>query len=87
MKQIELRTGLALEEVLAQAREETVVLMRGGHAVAMVSEIDDDELYWLARERDPAFLESIERGREQAKARNSIHHEELRRRIGLDGSP
>src|SRR2546428_7423049 len=63
MKLIELTPDLALEQVIQQAKHEDIVLTRQGHAVALVSEIDDDELYWRTRERDGEFLASLARAR------------------------
>ncbi len=84
MKTIELAAKPDLEQVLQQAKSEDVVLLRDGRAVALVSEIDDDELYWYARERDPAFLESIAKGREQVNAGQVVRHSELKHELGLD---
>jgi hypothetical protein len=53
-------------------------------AVGLVSEIDDAELYWHGRERDPEFLASIQRAREQVKQGQTIGHDELKRELGID---
>lgn len=84
MKQIELTADLDLKQVLQQAQQDDVVLTRKGQALALISEIDDEELYWYARERDPEFLASLERGRSQVKQGQVTRHEELKRHLGID---
>jgi len=67
MKQIEMTIDLGLEQILQQAQQEDIVLTRQGHAVALISEMDDDELYWYARESDRAFQDSVARARVQVE--------------------
>ena len=50
-----------------ESRVDDLILTRDGHAVALVMPFDDDDLEWYARERDPEFLNSIARAREQVK--------------------
>jgi hypothetical protein len=45
---------------------------------------DDDEIYWQARERDPSFLASLARAREQMKQGKVVTHEDLKRELGLE---
>lgn len=82
MKQIELTPEVALEHLLQQAKQEDIVVMRQGHAVALISELDDEELYWYARERDPAFLASLSRARTQIQEGQAVSHEELKHQLG-----
>jgi PHD/YefM family antitoxin component YafN of YafNO toxin-antitoxin module len=84
MKQIELTDETKLEQVLQQARQEDIVLTRQGHAIALVSEMDDEELYWYAREHDPDFLASLQRAREQVKQGQTIRHDDLKRQLGIE---
>lgn len=84
MKQIELTPDVALEKLLQQAQQEDIILTRDGHAVALISEIDDEELYWYGREQDPAFLESLARARAQIQAGQVVSHEELKRQLGIE---
>jgi len=67
-----------------QAEHEAVVLMGDGHAVALVTPFDDDDAEWYARERDPAFLESLASARQQVSAKRTKSHEQLKRELGLD---
>ncbi len=83
MKQIELTPDLVIDQILQQAQQEDIVLMRQGHAVALISEIDDEDLYWYARERDPEFLASLGRARDQVRQGQTISHEDLKRELGL----
>jgi hypothetical protein len=75
------KTGSA--EIVQAAEHEDVVLMRDGHAVALVVPFDDDDLDWYGRERDPAFLASIARAREQVRQGRTRSHEELKKEFGL----
>lgn len=58
--------------------------MANKHADALVEPLDDDDLEWLAIESSPEFIESIARARQQARAGQTISHEELKRKLGLD---
>lgn len=83
MKQVELTPDLPLDRLLQQAQDEDIVIMRQGHAVALLSEFDDDELYWYARERDPGFVSSIAKARTDVAAGRTTSHEDLKRQLGL----
>jgi len=39
---------------------------------------------WYARERDPAFLESLAKARRQVEQGKTVSHENLKRELGLD---
>jgi hypothetical protein len=84
MKQIELTDLVGWDELLRQIEREDIVLTRRGQAVALLSEIDQEELYWRQREKDPAFIASLVRARDQAKQRKTISHQKLKRKLGLD---
>jgi PHD/YefM family antitoxin component YafN of YafNO toxin-antitoxin module len=84
MKHMELTPDLNLDTVLQQMNGEDIVLTRKGHAVALLSDFDDDELYWYERERDPAFIESIAQARKQVAEGKTITHEELKKRLGIE---
>ena len=71
-------------DIVRQAEHEEVILMRDGHAVALVTPFDDDDLEWYAREHDPAFLASIARAREQVADQRTTSHQDLVRELGLD---
>ncbi len=71
------------DDVLRQAEQEEVVLVRDGHAVALVVPFDDDDLEWYARERDPAFLASLARARQQVREGKTTRHADLRRELGV----
>jgi hypothetical protein len=61
MKTIAVSDTTTVEEMIAAADDDDVVLLREGRPVALLTAFDDDDLDWYARERDPAFLESIAR--------------------------
>ena len=83
MKKIELTTPAASEQAIRDGQVEEVLVLRNGHPVALVVPFDDEDLEWYARERDPAFIDSISRTREQAKSGQTVSHEELKARLGL----
>jgi PHD/YefM family antitoxin component YafN of YafNO toxin-antitoxin module len=84
MKQIELTADLALEQLLQQVENGEIVLTRQGHAVALLREIDDEELYWYNRERDPEFLASLAEARAQVAQGQTVSQEELKREFGIE---
>jgi PHD/YefM family antitoxin component YafN of YafNO toxin-antitoxin module len=84
MKRVEVTADLKVDKVVKQMKGENVVLMRQGHAVALLSEVDDDELYWIERENDPAFIASIAKARKQIAQGNTISHEELKKELGIE---
>ena len=84
MKKIELATPTASEQAIRDGQLEEVVVLRDGRPVALVIPFDDDDLEWYARERDPAFIESIARAREQAKSGQTVSHDELKANLGLE---
>ena len=70
-------------DIVRQAEQEDVILVRDGHAVALVTPFDDD-LEWYARERDPAFLASIARARQQVTKQCTMSHQDLKRELRID---
>jgi MoxR-like ATPase len=70
-------------EIVREAELGDVVLIRDGHAVALVMPFDDDDLHWYARERDPAFLASLARARQQVADQNTTSHDDLKRELGI----
>lgn len=83
MKRINVTDKSTLQEVIAQGGDDDVVIERDGHAIALIVPFDDEDREWYARERDPAFIHSIARAREQIKSGQAIGHEELKARLGL----
>jgi hypothetical protein len=86
MKQIELTRDLRIDQLIRQAQDGDLVLTRRGHAVALLSEIDDEDLSWYRRERDPKFLASIARARNQLQEGKGVSHRDLRRKLGIGNS-
>ena len=84
MKKIDVASPLKVGELLAQLKDEDVVLMEAGHAVALLSEFDDDDLEWYNREQSPEFVESIARAREQTAQGQTTKHEDLKRELGIE---
>jgi antitoxin (DNA-binding transcriptional repressor) of toxin-antitoxin stability system len=83
MKTLNCQENTPSAEILQAAEGEGVVLMRDGHAVALIVPFDDDDLAWYTRERDPAFLASIAQAREQVRQGRTRAHEDLKRELGL----
>jgi PHD/YefM family antitoxin component YafN of YafNO toxin-antitoxin module len=84
VKTVDWNETTSCAEIVEQAAQEDVVLVRNGHAVALVIPFDDDDLEWYAREHDPAFLESIARARGQVENQRTVSHQELKRELGID---
>jgi hypothetical protein len=74
------------DDVLRQARQEDVVVLRDGHPVVLMTPFDDDDLAWYARERDRAFLASLAEARRQVAAGKTVSHEDLKKDLDLDDS-
>jgi len=74
----------AWEELMKQAEHEEVLVMRDGHAVALLMPFDDDDLEWYAREREPSFVASLAEARLQVAQGKTLSHDELKRTLGID---
>ena len=83
MKIVELNEGATAAELLSQGADEEVLVVRDGHAVALVVPFDDEDAEWHARESEPAFVESIARARRQVADGKSVGHDELKSQLGL----
>jgi hypothetical protein len=76
--------GASWDDVLRQAGQEDVLVLRDGHPVVLMSPFDDDDLAWYAREHDPAFLASLAEARRQVAERKTVSHGDLKKEFGLD---
>jgi hypothetical protein len=83
MKTVSCDEPIAWSEIIREGEIEDIILLRDGHAVALITPFDDDDLYWYARERDPSFLESLARAREQVAQGKTMTHDELKRELGI----
>jgi hypothetical protein len=72
------------DEVLRQAGEEDVLVLRDGHPVVLMTPFDDEDLAWYAREHHPAFLASLAEARRQVAQGNTVSHSDLKKEFGLD---
>ena len=86
MKTLNVTKELSSEDVVREAQDTEVILMSNGHPVALVSALDDEELYWLKRERSPEFIESIKRAREQVTNGQTYSHEEVVKLLGIEST-
>ena len=59
MKTLTWTDPTSAEELLRQAQEEEIVVLRHGHPAALLTPLEDDELAWYLRERDPVFRQSM----------------------------
>lgn len=84
MKTVELSAPAASERAIREGQTEEVVVLQDGRPVALVVPFDEDDLEWYSRERDPVFIESIARAREQAKNGQTVAHDDLKRKLGLE---
>ncbi len=83
MKVIELTDPESSERAIRAGQNEDVVVLRDGVPVALVVPFDEDDVQWYARERDPRFLESIARARQQVREGRGLAHEDLKSELGL----
>jgi hypothetical protein len=83
MKTVSVTDKLTADDLLKQGHDGDVVVLRNGHAVGLLVPFDDDDLEWYQRERDPAFIASIDRARQQVVKRQTISHDELKRKLGI----
>jgi antitoxin (DNA-binding transcriptional repressor) of toxin-antitoxin stability system len=84
MKTLTLNEQTSGAEIVQAAESEDVLLLKDGRAVALIVPFDDDDADWYGRERDPAFLHSIQRAREQVKQGRTRSHDEVKRELGID---
>jgi antitoxin (DNA-binding transcriptional repressor) of toxin-antitoxin stability system len=83
MKTVTWTNASSVADVLNQAEQEEVVILRDGRPVAIVAPFDEDDLAWFAHERKPAFIQSIARARTQVAAGETVSQEDLRRELGM----
>ena len=84
MKTVTWTENASLDEVLREAGQEDVLVLRDGHPLALITPFDDDDLAWYAREHDPAFLASLAEARRQVEQRNTVSHSDLKKELGFD---
>src|SRR5260370_42409061 len=72
------------DELIRDAEHEEVVVMRDGHAVALLMPFDDDDLEWYAREHHPGFLGPIVKARQQPANRHMKSDAALQTNLRLD---
>ncbi len=84
MKTVTWTDNASWDEVLRQAGEEDVIVMRDGRPVVLMTPFDEDDLAWYAHERDPGFLESLAKAREQVQQGKTVSQGDLRTELGLD---
>ncbi|MBW3538902.1 MAG: hypothetical protein KY476_01400 [Planctomycetes bacterium] len=84
MKTMVVSETTTVEEVIAAVDQDDVLLYREGKPVALLSAFDEDDLEWYVREREPAFVESIARARQQVEAGQTLSQEALKQQLGLD---
>ena len=84
MKKLQWTDAGSAEQVLRESQSDDVIVMRDGQPVAVVMAVGGDEAYWLEREADPAFIESLARAKKGIEEGRGISHEDLKRELGLD---
>lgn len=84
MKTLKWTDPSSAEELLRQAQREEVIVERDGHPVAVITPMNQDELDWYLRERDPAFVESISEARAAIAEGRGVSHEDLKRELGIE---
>jgi hypothetical protein len=69
------------DELLEQAGQEDVLLIRDGHPMVLMTPFNDDDLEWYAREHDPGFLASFAEARRQLEQLKPARHEQLKKQL------
>jgi antitoxin (DNA-binding transcriptional repressor) of toxin-antitoxin stability system len=84
MKKIELREATnSLAQYASELGEEPLVLTDGGHAIAVLIPLDDDDIDSMALSLFPEFNAIIERARDEHRKGESLSAEEARRALGI----
>jgi len=84
MKRIEVTQATnSLGEYARELGQEPLVLTEGGHAIAALFPIDDDDLESLALSLSPKFQTLIERARAEYRNGASLSAEDARRELGI----
>ena len=83
MKTVDVSAPGSSEQAIPDGQSEDVLVLRDGRPVALLVPFDEDDLDWYARERDPAFIQSIARAREQVRSGKAISHDQLKAELGL----
>lgn len=84
MKKIAVTDKTPLADLMKQAEKEDVLLTRDGHAVALLTPFDDEDVEWYAREHDLAFVESIAKAREQVAQGKTRSQDDLKKELGIE---
>jgi hypothetical protein len=84
MKTVTWTDSASWGDLMRQAEQEEILVLRDGHAVALLMPFDDDDLEWYTRERDPAFLASIGKARQQVAQGDTLSHGDLKKRLGIN---
>jgi hypothetical protein len=84
LKTVTWTENASLDELLRDAGQEDVVVLRDGHPLVLITPFDDDDLAWYAREHDPAFLESLVEARRQVEQQSTVSHSDLKKELGFD---
>ena len=84
MKTVSWTDNPSWDDVLRQAGEEDVLVLKNGHPVVLMTPFDEDDLAWYAREHDPAFLASLAKAREQVEHGDTVRHGDLKKELGLN---
>ena len=84
MKTVTVTDQSSLDELLRQSQHEEVLVMRDGHAIALMVPFDDEDRDWYVRERDPAFIASIAQARDQVRRGQTISHQDLMGETGVE---
>jgi antitoxin (DNA-binding transcriptional repressor) of toxin-antitoxin stability system len=84
MKTIEVTQATnSLGEYARELEQEPLVLTEGGHAIAALFPIDDDDLESLALSLSPKFQALIEHARAEYRNGASLSADDARRELGI----
>jgi antitoxin (DNA-binding transcriptional repressor) of toxin-antitoxin stability system len=84
VKTVTVTDSISWDQLMQQINGEEVQVLRDGHPVALLTPFDDDDLEWYVRKRDPGFLASIAKARQQAQQGKTLSHGDLKKELGID---
>lgn len=87
MKTLELANAIAsLAEYARDLSKEPVILTVNGKPVAALVPIENADLETVTLSTHPQFLALVERSRARHKSEGGLSSEEMRRRLGVEGT-
>ncbi len=82
MKTVVWTEGASWDELLRQAGQEDVLVLRDGHPMVLMTPFGDDDLEWYTREHDPGFRATVAEAHRQVEDGRTAGRETLENQSG-----